>query len=261
MPRPKKQQKHLAHLAHCQKLKKRRIELVQQHEQHSTSIVDDAVDSVAMDSNTMDSDATEDDTFDDIDELMGDNGSANAAFASLLKWTVGAECKFRAFQTGNSRSWQAKKKQEERAGVLLMAKSKKINAYFQPVIKLSLSYTALMDGALQPPTEQSVVEPLLTDADPIDIAVQRLKEMNLTTNNQRLIKKHTHRSFEKLRLLAVFRRLKASQAIASGNSYRAKAIRQWSDYYVINLKLPDLRQGKHQKTESLIDDEDTAVCV
>ena len=85
--------------------------------------------------------------------------------------------------------------------------------------------------------------------------------------------------FDRLRSLAVLRflrtitenpksRISSSQQIAeilfgkNGFSYRARTIRDWSDYFVQHLELPRLRQGKFQKTKSLIDDEDVrAACL
>ena len=79
--------------------------------------------------------------------------------------------------------------------------------------------------------------------------------------------------FESLRILAVMRflqllkkdprsRIRSSEMIAdvvfgkSGASYRARSIRDWADHYLLHSELPRLRQGKYQKTKSLIDDED-----
>ena len=79
--------------------------------------------------------------------------------------------------------------------------------------------------------------------------------------------------FDTLRLLAVFRflrmieknprsRVSSSKLVAevvfgkSGASYRSRTIQDWANYYLLHLKLPLLRQGKYQKTKSLIDDED-----
>lgn len=57
-------------------------------------------------------------------------------------------------------------------------------------------------------------------------------------------------------------RVRSSEMVAgvvfgkSGSSYRARSIRDWTDHYLLHSELPDLRQGKFQKTKSLIEDED-----
>ena len=57
-------------------------------------------------------------------------------------------------------------------------------------------------------------------------------------------------------------RARASEAVAyvvfgkSGASYRARTIRDWADHFLSHSERPLLRQGKFQKTKSLVDDED-----
>jgi hypothetical protein len=57
-------------------------------------------------------------------------------------------------------------------------------------------------------------------------------------------------------------RVRASEMVAdvflgkSGVTYRARTIRDWADHFMLHSKLLLLRQGKFQKTKSLIDDED-----
>src|SRR5262249_15903567 len=110
-------------------------------------------------------------------------------------------------------------------------------------------------------------------------ALDVLNEMKLEGNSERqstTVKAAS--AFDRLRLLAVKRLLESmreserskvasSEAIASvifgknGASYRSRAIRDWSDYFVKHEHLPELRQGKHLKTKTLIDDEDVqAAC-
>ena len=98
--------------------------------------------------------------------------------------------------------------------------------------------------------------------------------MNLDANNPRRQAGCKDLSrFELLRLLAILRffrmvknnprsRIESSRMVAeivfgkSGASYRARTIRDWADYFLLHSELPHLRQGKYQKTKSLIDDED-----
>lgn len=47
-----------------------------------------------------------------------------------------------------------------------------------------------------------------------------------------------------------------------GASYRSRTIRDWADFFLKHSSLPQLNQGKYQKTKSLIDDEDvSAACL
>lgn len=118
------------------------------------------------------------------------------------------------------------------------------------------------------------------ERDTIDLAIAKLESMNLDSNNARKQSGCKDLSrFELLRLLAILRffrmvknnqrsRIESSGLVAevvfgkSGASYRARTIRDWADFFSLHSKLPLLRQGKYQKTKSLIDDEDvkSAVC-
>jgi hypothetical protein len=47
-----------------------------------------------------------------------------------------------------------------------------------------------------------------------------------------------------------------------GHSFRSRAICDWSTYSCENLSLPELKQGRYQKTKSLVDDKDIrAACL
>ena len=102
-------------------------------------------------------------------------------------------------------------------------------------------------------------------------AIEKLKSIVRMTSNQRYEKQTPNTKFEFVRHLAVLRfleavlekprsRIRASTEIAkqifSGGASRARSIRNWSDEYVRTQKMMLLRQGKHQKTESIIDDAD-----
>jgi hypothetical protein len=112
------------------------------------------------------------------------------------------------------------------------------------------------------------------DQEKYDAAIAKLKALNIDVNNCRKMSAGRDISrFESLRLLAVLRfmqmlkkdprsRVRSSEMVAdvvfgkSGSSYRARSIRDWTDHYLLHYDLPRLRQGKFQKTKSLIDDED-----
>ena len=114
----------------------------------------------------------------------------------------------------------------------------------------------------------------IVEHDRIDAAIAKLKNMNIVANNCRRQSQINNISkFESLRLLAVLRvlelkkrgsrnRIEASEKVAefvfgkSGASYRSRTIRDWADHFILHSELPSLRQGKFQKTKSLIDDED-----
>jgi hypothetical protein len=82
--------------------------------------------------------------------------------------------------------------------------------------------------------------------------------------------------FDFLRTLAVVRYLRlikddpknkvhSSEEVAAivfgknGGSYRARTIRDWANNFCEYGKLPQLNQGKYQKTKALIDDEDVRI--
>lgn len=114
----------------------------------------------------------------------------------------------------------------------------------------------------------------------IDIAVDRLQEIVITENNLRRQKKNKLTIPEFMRHLCVLRYLEAirqrqrskmsvSNELATSlfgsqaeNSYRSRSIRNWASAYLENFVMPELRQGKFQKTKSLIDDPDIrAACL
>ena len=77
-----------------------------------------------------------------------------------------------------------------------------------------------------------------------------------------LWRKHNHaKSYFTKRLKGV-KKIEASNDIAelvfnttSEHSYRARAIREWANYYLRHKKLQEFRQGKHSKTFTIITDE------
>ena len=108
----------------------------------------------------------------------------------------------------------------------------------------------------------------------IDKAIEKLESLQLGNNNCRkqAVCKDMN-SFDLLRSLAVLRflrmvkqdarsRVSSSQMVSEvvfgkeGASYRSRTIRDWADHFLKHLSLPLLKQGKYQKTKSLIDDED-----
>lgn len=108
----------------------------------------------------------------------------------------------------------------------------------------------------------------------VEIAIDKLSQIVITENNLRKQKKNMLSIPEFLRYLSVLRyleairqgsrcKLSASNEIAKNlfgsqaeNSYRSRSIRNWAVSFVTTLIMPELRQGKFQKTRSLIDDPD-----
>lgn len=204
---------------------------------------------------------------DDDHDFYFDMGNLNedtieTKLQELLNWKPGAGSHLRAVYMGDSRSTQCRKNRAARERKAAMEGSKRIDEYFGSADASVLS------------------EPVGVNKEAIAVALRWLKDMNLGSNNKR---KQTRNGvtdqFEHLRLAAVHRFLQAitinprsrvasSQDVAflifeaQGSSYRARSIRDWADFFVLNGILPELRQGKHQKTKTLIDDEDViAACM
>ena len=105
----------------------------------------------------------------------------------------------------------------------------------------------------------------------VNAAIEKLQSIVRISSNKKTEKQTYKTRFEFIRHLAVLRflkkvhnnprsRVKSSKDVAEqsfgGGEHRAKSIRNWSDEYVRTHQMMVLRQGKHQKTESLIDDSD-----
>ncbi len=181
-------------------------------------------------------------------------------FEALIAWRPGAETYLRAPYRGTSRATKFRKLALEREKDVEMLDHIKITSFFE------------RDEPTAPtPPPRSIL---------VKEALKALQLKQITSNNARNYKKLKKvTTFDAIRLLAVQRflesidrsprsRVSSSQSIAAilfgvrGDSYRARSIRDWSDYYVDHHVLPSLRQGKHQKTKSLIDDEDIrAACL
>ena len=106
----------------------------------------------------------------------------------------------------------------------------------------------------------------------IEAAIEKLKYIVLISIQlKELINTLAKTKFDLLRHLSVLRFLQkiqetpryrvssskdVTEAIFGGGESRERSIRNWSDEYVRTRQMMVLRQGKHQKTPSLIDDAD-----
>jgi hypothetical protein len=108
----------------------------------------------------------------------------------------------------------------------------------------------------------------------LEVAVEKLKSTVSVTPNQRLEKRTSAESkSDFMRKVAIQRLLErllegepcqaAAQNIAvvlfgakGEDSYRSRVIVSWTKYFVLNGTLPEMKQGRSQKTDSLLNDED-----
>lgn len=174
---------------------------------------------------------------------------------SLIQWSSAGN-DFRSGYLGNSRTTQYRRRIEKQKRHDAVIGCRKIDNYFARTVPAA-----------------SVPEPI----DLVTVAITKLESFSLESNNRSVRNNFT--SFDCLRHLAVLRYLQlvkasphskvaSSEAVANvvfgkeGASYRSRSIRDWADHFCSTLSLPELRQGKFQKTKSLIDDEDVrAACL
>lgn len=197
----------------------------------------------------------EEDEFFFADNIDRDEELIQQRWDELIKWRPGADNHIRCVYNKDSRTTLYRRKIELDKRIKSVADCRKIDSYFAR-------------------TNDDVPD---TSVNLVNRAIDKLKALNVESNNTRKLSVTKEFStFDRLRLLAVLRLLqcltndhrnkhRSSEMIAnvlfgkSGASYRARTIRDWSDYYVEHLELPLLRQGKFQKTKSLIDDEDIRI--
>lgn len=194
----------------------------------------------------------EDDEFFFAENIDRDEELIQQRWDELIKWRPGAGNHIRCVYNKDSRTTLYRRKIENDKRIKSVADCRKIDSYFARAEEHA------------PGTSVNLV----------NRAIDKLETFNLESNNARKQSVTKEFSpFDRLRLLAVLRLLqglrndhrskhRSSEMIAnalfgtSGASYRARTIRDWSDYYVEHLELPLFSQGKFQKTKSLIDDED-----
>ena len=198
-----------------------------------------------------------DDDF-DLDGLSQNQELLQSRWEDLIKWNPAAEHSLRSAYTGDSRATKYRRLKEEEKRRRSVADCARIETFF-----------AKSSAPCNPP-EVEVTK--------IEAAIAKLESLNLDANREKRRSASKEISqFDALRLLAILRylrmlqkntrsRIQSSELVAevffgkSGESYRARTIRDWAEYYLLHLDLPLLRQGKYQKTKSLIDDEDVRSC-
>lgn len=247
MPRKRKQLKHIASLV------KRRIEAAQPEQTDSDEKHEsvDAIDLCTSDDESYD--WPNDEQFTEEDEIQSVLSNIQ------LVWEPDAGQGFRKPYTGDSRATYYRRQAENRARVAIAAKCKPITDLFQ----LSEEHSCRV---LVPPTKEQLLEKAL---DSLDANIR-------VVNNQALEKKLSSISkFDHIRLIAIRRfleliksgepkvesSLKVATVLFSSKPnrsmvHRARTIRNWAQFYIATNELPSLKQGRHQKTRTLIDDED-----
>lgn len=193
-----------------------------------------------------------------------------------LKWKDGAGSQLRKAHNGFGRSTVFARQAEKRRMVKSMSGCKNIFHYFTP------------QSCIDEPTNDVNAEagdddlchlPCTPDPDvperSIAEAIEKLSNIVQIRNNARLEKRRGSKQFDFIRYICILRyleklkqnprsRIKSSIEVAAivfdkddtRRSYKSNSIVAWSDEFVRSHELMTLRQGKHQKTESLIDDND-----
>ena len=202
---------------------------------------------------------------------ISDNQLEEISAQCWLQWKQGAGSQLRKAQNGTGRSTFFAKQAEKKRMVESMSGCKNILHYF---------------ASDRPPVEDSVLEegdlslePSIPDQDvpekSIGAAIEKLKAIVQIKNNARLEKRRGLSQFDFIRHLCVLNyleklqlnprsRIKSSIEVAAivfgkgdgKRSHKSNSIITWSDEFVRSHELMTLRQGKHQKIESLIDDSD-----
>ena len=210
-----------------------------------------------------------DDEFEAIDENLDswvecfdENQIDELCSKFWLLWNEGAGKQFRKAYDGTGRSSMFAKRAEKRRREQLMSQSRNLHSYFSSTS--SLQPEDCRPDVLEKDEDENTVSS-------VNAAIEALQSVVRISSNQRAEKHTPQTKFEFLRHLAVLRflqkiqenprsRVNSSKDIAEkifgGGDSRAKSIRNWSDEYVRSHQMMVLRQGKHQKTESLIDDSD-----
>ena len=247
---PNKRRRHILRLALLKKTQPSR-----EHEAEVIKIGDESQ-----------SDVESDDVYqNDNDEWCQDyhDGSSPAVHPAILVWKEGAGSHLRKAHDGTGRSTKFARLAEKRKRERSMAGCKTLMSYFGQGDEENITGERPYDG--KNPIDQS--------AD-IDQAINTLKEATSIRNNVAIEKRNKKSQFEFVRHLCVLRylqqmkespRSKVSTSLSvarmifgpdKGTDYRAKSIREWSDEFVRSGSMMVLRQGKHRKTRSLIDDND-----
>jgi hypothetical protein len=181
-----------------------------------------------------------------------------------LQWKKGAGKQFRKAYDGTGRSSVFAKRAEKRRREQLMSQSKDLYEYLGN------------NNSLRPEEDPEIIEEGSNNDDgsslfSFESAIEKLNSIVRISSNQRIQMNTSKTKFEFSRHLAVLRflekikenprsRIRSSkdvtEQIFGKDESRAKNIWNWSDEYARTRQMMVLRQGKHQKTESLIDDSD-----
>lgn len=193
-----------------------------------------------------------------------------------LQWKNGAGSQLRKAHNGTGRSTFFARQAEKRRMVESMSGCKNLLHYFS-------SKSAIVE----PPNEVDceAVEGdqnlLCSVSDPdvpkrsIEEAIEKLRKIVQIRDNSRLEKRRGSSQFDFIRHVCILRylekieqnprsRIKSSIEVAAivfskddgRRSHKSNSIIAWGDEFVRSHELMSLRQGKHQKKESLIDDSD-----
>ena len=192
-----------------------------------------------------------------------------------LEWKDNAGLHIRKPYNGYGRSSKYAKQAEKRRRVASAAGCRSIQSYFEPSVAISAPNVAPVvelevlpdDDVNEPDSENGFSDKALDDA------INKLNVIVQLRNNALIEKRSKTSKFDFIRHLCILRflkmikesprtRIKSSIHVAqimfgdSRSVSKARSIRKWSYEYVKSHRLMLATQGKHKKSESLIDDPD-----
>ena len=210
------------------------------------------------------------------------NDSDVEAILSKLQWNEGAGFHLRKPYNGTGRSTVFARK-------AAMKKRQQSMQGFRPITSYFGSQKSFEPDALEPANHDEVNDPVSDCSEDelspnlissIDSAIGRLRFIANISKSSNQEQRQRHSKFDHVRFLCILRflesirenprtRVASSRIIAKtiygvekGGEYKARCIRIWSDEFVKSGLLMPLRQGRHQKSESLLDDADVKqVCL
>ena len=211
------------------------------------------------------------------DELMLLNDEQMGPVMSRLQWQKCAGSHLRKAYNGTGRSTVFARKAILKKRQQIMLGSRPLTSYFA---RQSSTISDPSPNVTETSGDTTCASPSLDGSEEIvetsslEIAIQRLNDIFTMRNNSIMERRCHHSKFDHIRYVCILRflesiqknprsRVESSRTIAKtvygdnrGGEYRSRCIRLWSDEFVRTGILMPLRQGKHQKCESLIDDPD-----
>lgn len=223
------------------------------------------------------------------EQLMLINDEESGNLLSGLQWKDGAGAHLRKAYHGTGRSTVFARKAMIKARQQTMKVCRPLTSYFarQPSkdsnhsperqSDVSEENTINGDSTTNEPSVENDCNNDFQDDEleaSLEAAIHQLRDIVKLNNNSAQEQRNRHSKFDHIRFLCILRfleliqqhprsRVESSREIAAtvygratGGEYKARCIRMWSDEFLHSRILMPLRQGKHQKSSSLLDDPD-----